>query len=91
MSSYPTLPSLLNGHAFLLEEDCFATVCQLASQKKADAGDVFWRADPLHVEFAIVLEPESVSGKACEIFPVCVDALGNCFWRIGPAQGRHYL
>ncbi len=86
MSSFPTLPSLLTGHALLLEEDSFATACQLAATQKADAGDIFWRVDDFHVDLAIVLEPEDQATKACQILPVALDALGNSLATLAPPK-----
>ena len=85
-SDFPTLPSLLNGHALLLKEDSFATACKLASKQEADAGDVFWTHDALRVDLAIVLEPEGAMNTAGQIFPVCVDALGNCLGVLAPPK-----
>ncbi|MCP4935148.1 MAG: hypothetical protein GY927_13330 [bacterium] len=86
MSSFPTLPSLLTGHALLLEEDSFETACKLAAKQKADAGDIFWRIDDFHVNLAIVLEPEDKSTKACQILPVALDALGNSVATLAPPK-----
>ncbi len=86
MSSFPTFPSLLTGHALLLEEDSFETACQLAAQQKACAGDIFWRVDDFLVELAIVLEPEDKPAKACQILPVVMDALGNCLATLAPPK-----
>ena len=86
MSSFPTLPSLLTGHALLLEEDSFETACQLASGQQAGAGDIYWRVDDFHVDLAIVLEPENKSTKACQILPVALDALGNSLATLAPPK-----
>ena len=93
MSSFPTLPSLLTGHALLLEEDSFETACKLASQQEAGAGDIYWRVDDFHVDLAIVLEPEDKSTKACQILPVSLDALGNSLATLDPPQeiGRAHV
>jgi BirA family biotin operon repressor/biotin-[acetyl-CoA-carboxylase] ligase len=82
----PQFPPLLKGHAVKAPASPIAEACRLAQSHALGAGDVVWSRNRARAALAIVLEPEVPLGRALQMAPLLMVALGDCLGSLCPPQ-----
>jgi BirA family biotin operon repressor/biotin-[acetyl-CoA-carboxylase] ligase len=87
----PQFPPLLKGHAVKAPVKPLAHALRLVQARKLGAGDVVWSRNASRAELAIVLEPEVALGRALQMGPLLMVALGDCLGSLCPPKvAVHY-
>ncbi len=84
MTSGPTLPPLLTGHAAPAEADLAAVVAEGVAAGRLGADDLVWSEARDVAAAAIVLEPEGSLAEALEMVPLTMVAVADALGAIGP-------
>ncbi|MEM5493806.1 biotin/lipoate--protein ligase family protein [Hoeflea sp. AS16] len=84
MLPIPEFPPLLTGHAVTAGQDPLQVALESARDASFGAGDLCWSMAETHARAAIVLEPDCPLGKALQMVPVLMIAIGDALGAIGP-------
>lgn len=82
----PIFPPLLTGHDVKGGDRPFDTACAEASSGRLGAGDVVWSRNATRLDMAVILEPEVPLGRAVEMMPLAMVAVGDCLGALTPPQ-----
>lgn len=82
----PAFPPLLTPVAVPASEAALEHAARLAASGELGAGDVVWSRARDRAELALVLEPELVLGRALEMGPLAMVALGDCLGALMPPK-----
>lgn len=80
----PEFPPLLTGHAVPASQDPLIVALERMREARLEAGDLFWSMAETHARAAIALEPDCSLGKALQMVPLLMVAIGDALGAIGP-------